>query len=99
MSSFIAIDPRMKFGAPAIQGSRIDPDVVVGLLLAYDYGEVITSYPHLKRDDVLVSCWYVARYARPKDWSAKDRRRLRDWLEGHEEAMWANEDWSEVPTP
>lgn len=99
MSASIVIDPRLKFGSPAIEHTRIDPDMIASTLLACSYEEVMLSWPHLSRDDVLVACWYVARYGRPKDWPAKQFRRLRTWLDDAQVPMWESEDWSEVPLP
>ena len=99
MSSQIVISPRRLAGSPAIEGTRIGPDLAAHYVLSLGLDETLTSYPHLTRDDVLVACWYVARYDPPKRWKPKDWARLKGWLVLHEEALWSDEDWSEVPLP
>lgn len=99
MSSSIVMDPRRVGGSPTIEGTRIHPEIIAHYLLESGYEETLHSYPHLHRDDVLIACWYIARYDLPKRWTAKQWARLKGWVVANDDAMWSQDDWTEVPLP
>ena len=57
----ISIDPKVAFGKPVISGTRISVDFVLELLSSgMSYEEILESYPHLTKQDILD----VIEYAR-----------------------------------
>ncbi len=96
MSAKVSVQPAVRFGAPCIDGTSLDVDLVVSHYLSLGLDETLISWPHIDRDSVLVACWYVARYRKGK---SKSRAILKAWLAENEEAMWKSTDWSKVPLP
>ena len=58
----ISIDPRVCFGKPCIQGTRIWVSLVLDLLSAgLSIEEILEEYPQLSREDVLACVAYGPR--------------------------------------
>lgn len=56
----ISIDPDVLVGKPAIRGTRLSVEFVVGLLAqGWAEADVIRSYPGLSREDVLACLAYA----------------------------------------
>ena len=63
----ITVDPAVCHGKACIRGTRVMASVVLDNLAAgLDIGELLTSYPSLTRDDVLVAMAYAADLARDR---------------------------------
>ena len=56
----ITLDPEILVGKPTIKGTRISVELVIDLLAnGAAYEEIIQSYPHLTRDDILACLHYA----------------------------------------
>ena len=60
-----SVNPNICFGKPCIKGTRIWVSLVLDLLSAGDTMEdVLSSYPHLTREDILACIAYGAAISR-----------------------------------
>jgi uncharacterized protein (DUF433 family) len=56
----ITLDPGVMVGKPVIRGTRITVELILGLLAeGWTEQDILTSYPHLVRDDVLACLAYA----------------------------------------
>lgn len=63
----ISIDPRVCFGKPCVQGTRIWVSLVLDLLSSgLSTEEVLEEYPQLSREDVLACVAYGAEMSRER---------------------------------
>lgn len=87
----VVVDPAQNFGNPAVARTRIPTAAIVGVYVAGDTVEALLDDHALTREDLLVACWYEARYgARTEEWAA--------WLEQWQGALWRRE-FEAVPLP
>jgi uncharacterized protein (DUF433 family) len=93
---FVVVDPAQNFGRPALSRTRVAVGDVVAVLLAGEDPDSLCADFGLTRGDLLVACWFAARYGvegRPRgEWAA--------WLEEWEPVIWrASCDYEAVPLP
>ncbi len=56
----IVCDPKILVGKPTIKGTRISVELILGWLSAgWSTEQVLESYPHITRDDVLAALAYA----------------------------------------
>lgn len=56
----IVIDPKLLDGKPAIKGTRIAVEFLLGLLAeGWSEDEILSNYPQLTRDDILAALHYA----------------------------------------
>ena len=56
----ITLDPEVMVGKPVIRGTRITVEFIIGLLAqGWTEQEILTSYPHLTREDILACLAYA----------------------------------------
>jgi uncharacterized protein (DUF433 family) len=91
----IVIDPAQNFGHPALGRSRAPVDAILERLDAGDDWEDVADDHGLTRGDILVACWFEARYGR----GAHPREGWLDWLEAWEPALWKAANYDEIPLP
>lgn len=61
----IVCDPEVLMGKPSIKGTRISVELVLGWLGAgWSIEQVLDSYPHIQREDVLAALSYASEYMR-----------------------------------
>ncbi len=61
----IIVDPNICFGKPCIRGTRIWVSLILDFLASgASIENIIESYPHLKRDDILACIAYGAAMSR-----------------------------------
>lgn len=91
----IVVHPGRMGGQPTIGHSRLTADLIASSYWDLGYDETIYLWDYLDRDDVLVACWYQARFG-PRKW----RQRWKDWLDVADIALWSpgNHD-GEIPLP
>jgi uncharacterized protein (DUF433 family) len=89
----IVTEPGMLGGTPHLAGHRLGAVMIARYYLALGFDETQLTYD-LSQDEVLVACWWVARYG-PRSW----RARWREWLLEADAAMWRSRGWSAVPLP
>jgi len=91
---FVSIAPTMQFGDPVINGTRLKVELIGERY--WDLGEHIESEilePYeLTRGDVVLCCWYMARYG-----SRKWRKRWESWANQINAGWWS--DLSTLPLP
>jgi uncharacterized protein (DUF433 family) len=62
MENLIEINPTIMTGKPVIKGTRITVELVLEKLAAGEtIEEILTSYPHLNRDQILACLEYAHR--------------------------------------
>lgn len=60
-SSYIAINPNIRFGKPCIKGTRIAVvDILQWLASGMTNAEIIGDYPYLKEDHILAALAFAA---------------------------------------
>ncbi|MBC7423839.1 MAG: DUF433 domain-containing protein [Ferruginibacter sp.] len=60
-SSYISIDPEIRFGKPCIKGTRIAiADILQWLSSGMTYAEIIEDYPSLKTEEILAALAFAA---------------------------------------
>jgi uncharacterized protein (DUF433 family) len=60
-SSYISIDPEIRFGKPCIKGTRISvTDVLQWLASGMTHEQILSDYPLLKEDHILAALAYAA---------------------------------------
>lgn len=59
----IVCNPAILGGKPVIRGTRISVEVILELFASgADYADVLTAYPHLKREDIQAALQYASRF-------------------------------------
>ena len=62
MENLIEINPKIMVGKPVIKGTRITVELILEKLAAGDsVDQVLDSYPHLTRDQILACVDYARR--------------------------------------
>ncbi len=60
-SSYISIDPQIRFGKPCIKGTRIAvEDILQWLASGMSHDEIIADFPSLKKEHILSSLAFAA---------------------------------------
>ncbi|ODT35368.1 MAG: hypothetical protein BGN92_04170 [Sphingobacteriales bacterium 41-5] len=60
-SSFISIDPEIRFGKPCIKGTRIAiADILQWLASEMTYDEILSDHPQLNMDHILAALHFAA---------------------------------------
>ena len=60
-SSYISIDPEIRFGKPCIKGTRITvADILQWLASGMSYAQVLEDYPLLKEEHILAALAFAA---------------------------------------
>ena len=90
----IVVHPGRMGGQPTVGHSRLTADLIASSYWQVGYDETIKCWPHLDRDDVLVACWFQARYG-TRTW----RRRWKKWLDVADMALWSPSTYGECPLP
>ncbi len=86
----VTVEPCMRFGLPHVRGVSVD--AIGARVWAGDSVEATAEDFNLRREDVIVACWYVARHGTPAD-----RRRWKAWLTAVETGLWRGR--FDVPDP
>ena len=61
-NQYIEINPQKMVGKPVIKGTRITVELVLRLLAqGITVGEIIKTYPHLKKRDIMACLEYATR--------------------------------------
>jgi uncharacterized protein (DUF433 family) len=87
------VAPGRVSGEPCLGGHRLPTRTVVDHYDAAGLSPTMDGY-RITRFDVLVCCWYEARYGRSRTRKAA----WSDWLAENEDALWTG-DWSGIPFP
>lgn len=61
----VVMDPDILVGKPTIKGTRISVELIIGWLgNDWSVEDILESYPHLTREDVLAALSFAAEYLR-----------------------------------
>jgi uncharacterized protein (DUF433 family) len=64
-----ASDPAILVGKPVVKGTRISVELIVGWLAnGWTIEQVLESYPHITREDVLAALAFAAERLREDDY-------------------------------
>lgn len=91
---YVVVNPRQNFGKPSLARTRVPVWAIIAPYLVGETEENLIAEYGITREDILVACWYQARYEAatvPEPWQ--------DWLYDNEGRMWTNDDWTEIPLP
>lgn len=87
------VHPGRYHGEPCIEGHRI-PTRMVAEHVYYGTGDSAEFTWDITRDEVMVACWFEAKYG-----SRKLRRHWAEWLDAHAGLFWHSRDWDQIPYP
>jgi len=90
----IVIHPGRLAGQPTIGHSRLPAALIADTYWDYGPDEVKACYGYLADSDILVCCWYVARYG-----TRQQRKRWKNWLPVADEMLWSNDTVKDCPWP
>ncbi|MEM6397732.1 MAG: DUF433 domain-containing protein [Bacteroidota bacterium] len=66
--NLISVDPKVMYGKPVIAGTRVPVDLILEkLALGSKVSELLESYPHLKREQILACLHYATAQIRNED--------------------------------
>lgn len=89
---YVRVEPLMRFGSPHIRG--VSCESIAGMALVEGVAVAMDEYT-LRREDVLVACWYMAHYGsrRWRFWQA--------WAQAMVDELWASRpvDYARIPDP
>jgi len=67
----IVSDPEILVGKPIIKGTRLSVELIIGWLASgWTFEQVLDSYPHLTRDDILAALAFAAEMMREEQYIA-----------------------------
>lgn len=67
----ITADPKVLLGKPVIKGTRISVELILGWLAnGWTYEQILESYPHITRDDILASLAFAEEMMRDEQYIA-----------------------------
>ena len=67
----IVSDPDILVGKPTIKGTRISVELILGWLAAgWSFEDLLESYPHIKREDILAAIAFAAEMLRDEEYIA-----------------------------
>jgi uncharacterized protein (DUF433 family) len=65
----IVCDPDILVGKPTVKGTRISVELILGWLAnGWTFDDILASYPHLTREDVLAALAFAAERMREEDY-------------------------------
>lgn len=89
----VRVDPAQRFGRPTVKGLSTDM-IASQVLVGASVEEVMAEYG-VNREDVLVACWFEARYG-----SRRFRQAWKDWMTlGQAEALLWRREYGRVMDP
>ena len=79
----IVVHPGRIGGQPTIGHSRLSASLVAETYQQHGLEQTQLMWDYLTEADVIVCCWYVARYG-----TTTERRRWKDWLGWVDDRLW-----------
>ncbi len=69
----IVCDPDILVGKPAVRGTRVSVELILGWLAqGWTHEMVLQSYPQLTRDDILAVLAFAGERMREESWALRD---------------------------
>lgn len=70
----VVSDPEVLVGKPAVKGTRISVELILGWLAqGWTHEMLLEAYPQLERDDILATLAFAAERMREESYSVLDR--------------------------
>lgn len=67
----ITADPEILVGKPIIKGTRISVELILGWLAnGWSFEQILDSYPHITREDILAALAFAAEMMREDEYIA-----------------------------
>jgi uncharacterized protein (DUF433 family) len=67
----ITADPNILVGKPIIKGTRISVELILGWLAnGWSFEQILESYPHITREDILAALAFAAEMMREDEYIA-----------------------------
>jgi uncharacterized protein (DUF433 family) len=67
----IVSDPNILVGKPTIKGTRISVELILGWLAnGWSFDDILESYPHITREDILAALAFAEEMMREEDYIA-----------------------------
>ena len=67
----IVSDPEILVGKPTIKGTRISVELILGWLAnGWSFDQILESYPHITRDDILAALAFAAEMMQDEEYIA-----------------------------
>jgi hypothetical protein len=90
----VRVDPAQRFGYPNVGGVSVD---AIGYMVLNEGVEVAADEYGIRREDVLVACWFLGLYGPPR----RFRRLWRAWAEAAGVELWHGDPgrYTEIPDP
>jgi uncharacterized protein (DUF433 family) len=67
----ITSDPAVLVGKPVVKGTRISVELILGCLANdWTYEQILASYPHITREDILAALAFAAELMRDEQYIA-----------------------------
>jgi uncharacterized protein (DUF433 family) len=67
----ITADPEILVGKPIIKGKRISVELILGWLAnGWSFEQILESYPHITREDILAALAFAAEMTREGEYIA-----------------------------
>lgn len=67
----IASDPAVLAGKPVVKGTRISVELILGWLAnGWTYEQILASYPHITREDILATLAFAGEMMRDERYIA-----------------------------
>ena len=67
----IVSDPEILVGKPTIRGTRISVELILGWLAnGWSFDQILESYPHITRDDILAALAFAAEMMQDEEYIA-----------------------------
>lgn len=93
---YVSVMPGMYHGEPCVNGHRLPTRMIADHVFDGAGGTAEDTWD-ITRDEVLVACWFEARYGK----SRTMRQAWRPWLERADPVLWhsTKEAWAGMPMP
>ncbi len=74
----IVSDPDILAGKPVVKGTRIAVELIIGWLAnGWSFEQLLESYPHITRDDILAALAFAAEMMQEEKYIARHKAFLR----------------------
>lgn len=70
----IVSDPEILVGKPVVKGTRISVELIIGgLANGWTFEQVLESYPHISREDILAALAFAAEMLQEEQYIARHK--------------------------
>lgn len=70
----VTADPAILVGKPIVKGTRISVELLLGCLANdWTFEQILESYPHISREDILAALAFAAEFLREDEYIASHK--------------------------